>query len=105
MEPVEINAGAWYLRAVRADEWLADTSYAWVVCEPTTGGVVAEVTLNPGRSILSSRPVAGGDDVAARLACTEASEAVRRFAATLDLAQPVTQSRQRFSEQPGDVHL
>ena len=63
MEPVEINAGAWYLRALRQDEllddrpaladlgetdpryvarrraqWASDTGYTWAVCEPTTAG-------------------------------------------------------------------
>jgi len=62
VEPVEINAGAWYLRAPRQDEliddrpaladlgetdpdyvtrcsalWSSDTGYTWAVCEPTTG--------------------------------------------------------------------
>ena len=37
MEPVEINAGAWYLRATRPAQWAADTAYSWDVCEPTSG--------------------------------------------------------------------
>ncbi|GAB2912306.1 GNAT family N-acetyltransferase [Rhodococcus aerolatus] len=85
MEPVEINAGTWYLRALRADErvddrpallamaqdpgtgpaldgvvdlptagarvaasargWATDTGYAWAVCEPSTGEMLAEVAL------------------------------------------------------------
>ena len=72
MDPVEINAGQWYLRALRADSriddrpaladlgitdpdhvarcaasWSADTSYSWAVCEVTTGELLAEVTLDP----------------------------------------------------------
>lgn len=68
MQPIEINAGAWYLRALRADdrlddrpalraagipdpdyvsgrtaEWDAETRFSWAVCEPTTAEVVAEV--------------------------------------------------------------
>ena len=77
MDPVEINAGQWYLRALRADnriddrpaladlgvtdpdyvarctaQWSSDTSYSWAVCEPTTGELLAEVTLDleTGRS-------------------------------------------------------
>ena len=61
MEPIEINAGQWYLRALRADEriddrpalrdggitdpeyvarrnaqWAAESHFSWAVCEPTT---------------------------------------------------------------------
>jgi RimJ/RimL family protein N-acetyltransferase len=87
VEPVEVNAGAWYLRALRADErvddrpallamaqdedsrrytglrgvvdlptagarvaasargWAQDTCYGWAVCEPSTGEMLAELTL------------------------------------------------------------
>ncbi|MCE5289683.1 MAG: hypothetical protein LLG14_10630 [Nocardiaceae bacterium] len=70
MEPVEINAGAWYLRALRSDErvddrpalaeggitdpdyvatrtrqWHDDEHYSWAVCEPTTGELLAEAGL------------------------------------------------------------
>ncbi|MBB3035596.1 GNAT family N-acetyltransferase [Hoyosella altamirensis] len=74
MEPVEINAGEWYLRALRCDErvddspalrahgvtdparyvrtctaeWSADTRYTWAVCEPSTGEMLGEVSLHPG---------------------------------------------------------
>ncbi len=72
MDAVEINAGQWYLRGLRADdriddrpalaelgatdpdhvarsaaEWSADSRYSWAVCEPTTGELLAEVTLDP----------------------------------------------------------
>ena len=72
IDAVEINAGQWYLRGLRADdriddrpalaelgstdpdhvarsaaEWSADTRYSWAVCEPTTGELLAEVTLDP----------------------------------------------------------
>lgn len=72
MEPIEINAGSWYLRALRADErvddrpaladigvtaadhvarrtaqWATDEHYSWAVCEPTTGELLAEVGLTP----------------------------------------------------------
>ncbi|HTY27166.1 MAG TPA: hypothetical protein VMD51_03335 [Mycobacterium sp.] len=102
MEPVEINAGTWYLRALRADEriddrpaladlgesdpgyvddsldrWTADSGYSWAVCEPTTGELLAEVTLDPRTADVSTRARAGHDDAA-----EVAAGAVRRFAAT-----------------------
>ena len=103
MEPVEINAGAWYLRALRADDriddrpalaelgetdpdyveergaqWTSDTTYSWAVCEPTTGELLAEVTLDPttGKINLRARP---GHAEAAHAA----GDAVRRFADSL----------------------
>jgi hypothetical protein len=101
MEPVEINAGTWYLRAPRADDriddrsalaelgetdpgyvarsaagWEADTGYTWAVCEPTTGELLAEATLDPASGAVASRARTGHADAA------EAAEAsVRRFAA------------------------
>ena len=67
---MEINAGAWYLRGVRSD-----ACYRWEVCEPTTGEVVAEVTLDPdGDHGVVRRQ--GHDD-----ATEVAAQAVRRFAA------------------------
>lgn len=110
MEPVEINAGRWYLRALRADEriddrpaladlgesdghcvdeqyvehslagWAADSSYSWAVCEPTTGELVAEVTLDPRTAAVATRTRHGHDDAAAT-----AAEAVRRFAAGMGI--------------------
>ncbi|MET8653337.1 MULTISPECIES: hypothetical protein [Nocardia] len=72
MEPIEINAGSWYLRAMRADDriddrpalatggitdpdyvttrtaqWDNETHYSWAVCEPTTAEMVAEVGATP----------------------------------------------------------
>ena len=79
MEPVEINAGTWYLRALHAAEWAADTGYAWAVCEPTTGEPFAEVTADPVSGEVSTR----GDAEAA----TAGAEAVRRFLLQL-VAQP-----------------
>jgi len=100
MQPVEINAGVWYLRALRADElmddrpaladlgendpdyvarrsaqWLSDTCYSWAVCEPTTGELIAEVTVEPAAATLRTRARAGHDDAAAI-----AAAAVGRFA-------------------------
>ncbi len=67
---MEINAGAWYLRGVRSD-----AGYVWDVCEPTTGEVVAEVTLDPVAATISSRTLGGHAD-----AVDVAEAAVRRFA-------------------------
>jgi hypothetical protein len=101
MDPVEINAGTWYLRALRADEriddrpaladlgetdpdyvarraaqWADETGYSWAVCEPTTGELLAEVTIDPAGATLSTRARPGHDDAA-----EVAANAVRRFAA------------------------
>ena len=65
---MEINAGAWYLRGVRAD-----TGYRWDVCEPISGEVVAEVTLDPDTATMSSV----GDNADA---IDVAEQAIRRFA-------------------------
>ncbi|TXG90555.1 hypothetical protein DW322_10375 [Rhodococcus rhodnii] len=76
MEPIEISAGQFYLRAPRADdriddrtsladlgisdpdhvehslgEWHAGTRYSWVVCETTSGEPLAHVTLDPDGAI------------------------------------------------------
>ncbi|MCL2532575.1 MAG: hypothetical protein FWE39_00280 [Nocardiaceae bacterium] len=102
MEPIEINAGAWYLRALRADdrvddrpalrgggiddpEYVADRSRqwatgehcSWAVCEPTTGELLAEVGLTPDGSdgVLSGWTRPGHDE-----ALATATDAVRRFA-------------------------
>ena len=69
MEPVEINAGAWYLRGVQSD-----VGYRWDVCEPVTGEPVAQVMLDPDTAAVSSR----GDNTEA---IEVAEQAVRRFAA------------------------
>ncbi|OYN79934.1 hypothetical protein [Mycolicibacterium sphagni] len=101
MDPVEINAGTWYLRALRADEriddrpaladlgetdpdyvtrriaqWTTETGYSWAVCEPTTGELLAEVTVDPHNATLSTRARPGHEETAA-----VAADAVRRFAA------------------------
>jgi hypothetical protein len=103
VEPVEINAGQWYLRALRADtrvddrpaladlgvtepdyvagcaaQWSADTGYSWAVCEPTTGELLAEATLDPQTGAITTRARPGHARAAAA-----AAEAVRRFAAAL----------------------
>ena len=101
MDPVEINAGTWYLRALRADEriddrpaladlgetdpdyvarctarWASETGYSWAVCEPTTGELLAEVTIDPHTETLATRARPGHDEAAA-----VAATSVRRFAA------------------------
>lgn len=103
MEPVEINAGQWYLRCLRADgriddrpgladlgvidpqyvarsaaQWAADSRYSWAVCEPTTGELLAEVTLDPATGAIAARARAGHDDAAGA-----AAESVQRFAAAI----------------------
>lgn len=102
MDPVEINAGAWYLRALRADSrvddrpalaalgetnpdyvagaarrWSSDAGYSWAVCEPTTGELLAEVTLDPKTADIQTRARDGHAEAAAK-----AAECVRRFADT-----------------------
>lgn len=103
MEPVEINAGQWYLRGLRADnriddrpalaklgvtdpehvartaaQWAADTSYSWAACDVTTGELLAEVTLDPATGEIATRARDGYTDVA-----TAGAESVRRFAAAI----------------------
>ncbi|TRW78322.1 hypothetical protein FK535_25510 [Mycolicibacterium sp. 018/SC-01/001] len=100
MEPVEINAGAWYLRALRADDrvddrpaladlgehgsgyvdqaaagWSAETLFTWAVCEPTTGELLAEVTLDPATRAVATRARPGHEQAA-----QTGAEAVTRFA-------------------------
>jgi hypothetical protein len=103
LQPVEINAGQWYLRALRADSriddrralaelgvtdpdhvarcaamWSADTSYSWAVCEVTTGDLLAEVTLDPNTGGIATRARSGQAQAAAA-----AAESVQRFGAEL----------------------
>ncbi len=100
MDPVEINNGQWYLRALRyddrvddrpaladlgeadldyideaADGWADDTRYTWAVCEPTTGELLAEITLDPVSAFMHSRARPGHQDAAAM-----AEDTVRRYA-------------------------
>ncbi|MCV7319892.1 hypothetical protein [Mycolicibacterium confluentis] len=105
MDPVEINAGAWYLRALRADErmddrpalaeigiadpdyvaqsdrrWSDDSRYTWAVCEPTTGEMLAEVALDVTTGAIALRARPGHEDVA-----DTATQAVGRFAGALGI--------------------
>ncbi|MCK8613702.1 hypothetical protein [Gordonia sp. C13] len=73
MQPVEINAGAWYLRSLRADDritdvpalsllgvdapgdyvakanadWESETHFVWAICIPTTGELIALIGVTP----------------------------------------------------------
>jgi len=103
MEPIEINAGGWYLRALRADdriddrpalaaggvtdpghvarraaEWESDRRYAWAVCEPTTAELVAEIVLTPGAD--GSAEITGWARDGQEPALAAARSAVTRFA-------------------------
>lgn len=102
MEPVEVNAGGWYLRALREDErvndrpaladggitesgyiarrtaqWLSDEHYSWAICQPNTGELLAEVGLTPSgeTATLTGWARAGHED-----ALASGSDAVQRFA-------------------------
>ena len=100
MEPVEINAGAWYLRALRVDDrvddrpgladlgenrsdyvalraaqWDSETVCSWAVCDPTTGELLAEVTLNLSTGALDTRAKPGHERAA-----RAGAQAVQRFA-------------------------
>lgn len=67
--------------AVRAAQWESDTYYSWAVCEPTTGVLLAEVTVDPVMQSLHTRARPGHSTAA-----TTAADSVRRFAsAALDL--------------------
>ncbi|MFW0790977.1 hypothetical protein [Gordonia sp. CPCC 205333] len=79
MEPVEINAGTWYLRALRDDNrvtdvpaltelgiadpagfvvsaaagWIDDDRFTWAVCEPTTGELMSLIVVAADPASLS----------------------------------------------------
>lgn len=100
MEPVEINAGAWYLRALRDDGrvtdrpaltdlgvgdpanhvvaaqqgWADETRYTWAVCIPTTGELIAEIVVTPDGELVG-RARSGHEE-----ALVESLPVVRRFA-------------------------
>ncbi|AZZ82855.1 hypothetical protein JTZ10_07380 [Gordonia rubripertincta] len=76
MQPVEINAGTWYLRSLRADDritdvptlsllgvddpgeyvakanddWESETRFVWAICIPTTGELIALIGVTPDSS-------------------------------------------------------
>ncbi len=111
MEPVEINAGGWYLRALRDDGrvddrpalaalrhgdpgdggidrptvaalragWADETLLSWAVCVPTTGELVALVTValpEGDAAVLTASARPGFEQAAA-----DGEAAVRRFCA------------------------
>lgn len=105
VEPVEINAGSWYLRALRADDrvddrpalaelgehrpghaadravqWESDTLYSWAVCEPTSGELLAEITLDPASGAVGVRARPGHTQAA-----QTSTDAVRRFARAMGI--------------------
>ena len=69
-----------YVARRRAD-WTSDSAYTWAVCEPTTGELVAEVTLDPTAATVRARARAGHS-----AAAMVAMGSVSRFAAALGLA-------------------
>jgi hypothetical protein len=102
MEPVEINAGSWYLRALRADDriddrpalaeggitdpdhvarrtrdWAAETGYSWAVCEPTTAELVAEIVVTPNAD--GTAAISGWAREGYTAALETGETAVRRF--------------------------
>lgn len=105
MDPVEINAGSWYLRALRADDriddrpaladlgesdpdyvsaslasWQQDRAYSWAVCEPTTGELLGEVVLAVRTGMIQLRARPGHAE-----ATQTAGDAVRRFADSIGI--------------------
>ena len=62
----------------RAADWESDTTYTWAVCEPTTGELLAEVTLSPATGLIGLRARSGHAEAA-----QAAADAVRRFADSL----------------------
>jgi hypothetical protein len=58
---------------------LSDRVYTWAVCEPTTGEMLAEVTLDPATGLIGLRARPGYADAA-----QAAGDAVRRFADALE---------------------
>ena len=107
MEPVEINAGPFYLRAVRGDErvddgpalaalgepdpaaavadrargWADGTVLTWASCVQTDVGMCAEIRCEvdraAGTAVVGSRPVPGADR--ADEAASVGAETVTRF--------------------------
>lgn len=61
--------------AKAASGWADDTRYLWAVCEPTTGKLLAEVTLNPASGETRTRHRPGHD-----AAALTGAQAVSRFA-------------------------
>lgn len=113
MEPIEINAGSWYLRALRADErvddrpalaacgitdpyyvrrrraaWDDETRFSWAVCEPTTAELVAEIWVAPTGD--GAAEITGWSRPGYEKALTEGLAAVHRFTAGALGLRPIT---------------
>lgn len=78
MDPIEINAGPWYLRALHLDDWSSDTRYTWAICEATTGEPVGEVTFDPATGAIATEAREGHT-----AAAVAAADPVRRFATAI----------------------
>lgn len=103
MEAVEINAGAWYLRALRNDErvsdvpaladlgiddpaafvaaadagWADESRFSWAVCEPTTGELMSLITADAGQ------PPSGRARTGQQTSLDDALPVVQRFLQSL----------------------
>jgi hypothetical protein len=60
------------------DGWDDDSRYTWAVCEPSTGELLAEITLDPTSGFMQSRARPGHEDAAAM-----SEETVRRYASEI----------------------
>ncbi|MGW2664477.1 hypothetical protein ACWCW7_26255 [Nocardia tengchongensis] len=112
MEPIEINAGNWYLRALRADEriddrpaladggitepdyvdrrtaqWADETHFSWAVCVPTTAELVAEIGVRPNTD--GTATVTGWARTGYDAALEDGLVSVRRFTAGALGLEPV----------------
>ncbi|WP_151549725.1 MULTISPECIES: hypothetical protein [Corynebacterium] len=89
MEPFDINAGRFYLRALHnqttlddgptlrsitptpaiqsndeaEDGWMNNTCYSWAVCEQTSSDLLALVTYEPATDTVTSYPAGEADTV------------------------------------------
>lgn len=111
MEPVEINAGSWYLRGLRADDrlsdaaalaelgvddparyvegadagWRDETTFTWAVCVPTTGELIALIGLTPAAD--ATKSVAAQSDAAVLSGSSRAGGADAMTAAVAPLCR------------------
>lgn len=70
--------------ASAASDWAGDVRYRWAVCEPTTGELLAEVTLDPNSGQIGTRHRPGHDQAA-----RAGAQAVSGFAASALMLTPV----------------
>jgi hypothetical protein len=64
--------------------WSSDAGYSWAVCEPTTGKLLAEVTLGLTTGDIGTRALDGH-----ACAAVAAVETLRRFGAAIGIAGEV----------------